>query len=347
MRVISTTTHGLRVVDHQTIGENDSLRNMRKPSDYGRRINHTGHVVSVREILEPQGEFAGYANLYEYEVTVFNPDTLKQEVFNDVSVHESNIANTFTIYEVDATEDTIRAWRRWLVTFKAAEKAYLAMAAAEKNYLADLEIDRIKILHAPNKGAKYKFVRGRKVPLGTTGTLFWYGTNQYGDSWGIALSDAKDPNTGRYTDVVFTKPSNLERVVDAAVQAELDGIAVKKANVGSVGREAAVKKYAEEIVRYAAEWGVPMGLMTDRLLEVAAEMDAVAADFTKRADDNLRSASSLSDYCDSYTKHTRRGVDAHENAAEANRKKAAAAIAVKALIPDAVARINTATPVTT
>jgi hypothetical protein len=343
MKVISTTPHGLRVVDVQTLSEDDIRR---KPSDHRRRINHAGKVVSVREILEPQGEFSGYANLYKYEVTVFDPETLKQEVFVDISVCESNIAKTFTTYGVDAAEDTIRAWRKWLVTFKAAEKANLAAEAAKKNYLLGLEIDRNKILHAPNKGGKYKFVRGVKIPLGTVGTLFWYGTGKYGESWGIALSDAKD-STGRYTDVVFTKPSNLERVIDAAVQSELDEIAAKKAKVASVGEDAWVGQYAADILKYAAEWSVPMDAMTARLLEIADEMDAVAADFDKKAEDSLNAARSLGDYCDSYTKYTRQGVDSHTLAAASYRVKATDALALKERIPLAVKHIDAAASVTT
>lgn len=346
MKVISTTPHGLRVVDVQTLSENDSLRNMRRPSEHRRRIDHTGQVVSVRETFEPLGEISGYANRYEYEVTVFDPETLKQEVFVDVSVHESNIPNTITTYGVDAPEDTIRAWRRWLVTFRAAERANLAASAAEENHLLELKTNRNKILLAPNKGGQYRFVRGVKIPLGTVGTLFWYGTNKYGESWGIALSDAKDPNTGRYTDVVFTKPSNLERVIDAAVQAELDGIAAEKAKVASVGKDAWVNQYTEDILKYAAEWKVPMDVMTARLLEIADEMDAVAADFNRKAKDSLNTAGNLGDYCDSYTKHTQRAVDAHALAAEKYRAKAAAALALKERIPMAVERINHATPVT-
>lgn len=52
------------------------------------------------------------------------------------------------------------------------------------------------------KGQKVKVVRGRKLPIGTTGEIFWVGDNGYGESAGLLLADGQK---------VFTATRNLER----------------------------------------------------------------------------------------------------------------------------------------
>ncbi|MCB9669746.1 MAG: hypothetical protein H6734_09780 [Alphaproteobacteria bacterium] len=37
------------------------------------------------------------------------------------------------------------------------------------------------------KGARVKVVRGRKVPIGTVGTVFWVGDNPYGDGQRLGI----------------------------------------------------------------------------------------------------------------------------------------------------------------
>ena len=69
------------------------------------------------------------------------------------------------------------------------------------------------------KGKRVRVAKGRKVPIGTEGLLFWVGeARTYGgySRWsqttsqkvGIALTDRKE--NGRYADVVWTYLANLE-----------------------------------------------------------------------------------------------------------------------------------------
>lgn len=65
-------------------------------------------------------------------------------------------------------------------------------------------VEDVKI---PSKGKVCKVVRGRKVPVGTTGLLFWTG-GDYGKC-GLALDDKRD-SKGRYANIAWTYIKNVE-----------------------------------------------------------------------------------------------------------------------------------------
>lgn len=78
-----------------------------------------------------------------------------------------------------------------------------------KNYLAALEEQRheAEILRDKMRVEKYKtvkVVRGRKVPKGTIGRVFWMGDSGYGESVGLELADGKK---------VFTAKTNVEVIL--------------------------------------------------------------------------------------------------------------------------------------
>jgi hypothetical protein len=101
-----------------------------------------------------------------------------------------------------------------------AENKAKADAWAYKKLRRDVFAGYLAALRKPVKGDTVTVVKGRKVPVGTTGVLFWVGPERvYGgySEWsktrvqkvGIAMSDAKDAK-GRYTDVVWTYMANIE-----------------------------------------------------------------------------------------------------------------------------------------
>lgn len=76
---------------------------------------------------------------------------------------------------------------------------YECLVRGDEEYRERLEAERqYKI---PTKGKLVRVFKGRKVPIGTEGRVFWYGENQWGFSCGIELQDGKR---------VFTAAGNVE-----------------------------------------------------------------------------------------------------------------------------------------
>lgn len=94
-------------------------------------------------------------------------------------------------------------------TWKEGEKAgvFLRNEMAQEDrrfatYEANLsEVTRDKMV---------RVARGRKVPIGTVGRVFWTGTDGYGKAKvGIALDDTKDAR-GRYANIVWIAAANCD-----------------------------------------------------------------------------------------------------------------------------------------
>jgi len=107
--------------------------------------------------------------------------------------------------EVDATPEVMAAYEAW----KAAEADRVRKeyeVRCERERLEREEKERLE----PKMGRRARVVRGRKVPVGTEGVVFWKGTGEYGERLGLATTDRKV--NGRYADVVWVASSNVENV---------------------------------------------------------------------------------------------------------------------------------------
>lgn len=109
---------------------------------------------------------------------------------------------------VDASPEMQEKARLWL---REKVKAYIPGLVESHSH------DRAQTI---TKGDTVRVVKGRKIPKGTVGKVFWKGETRFGWSVGVALSDRKDAS-GKYADVAFTSPSNLE-VVNAPTYALTD-----------------------------------------------------------------------------------------------------------------------------
>ena len=96
---------------------------------------------------------------------------------------------------VDATPDVVAAHDAWIAA-RAAEKA--AAAEAKREQEAENRIRRVE------RGCWAVVARGRKVPKGTQGRVFWIGHSTYG--WRAGL----ETEAG---DTVWTALDNLDRIV--------------------------------------------------------------------------------------------------------------------------------------
>lgn len=100
------------------------------------------------------------------------------------------------------------------VAYEAA-KAKATKAAREEATRKRLEAEA----KSPDKGRMVKVFKGRKVPIGTTGFVFWTGFDGYGNlKIGIATSNRKAVQPGKkyasFVDVVWCAANNCEALAD-------------------------------------------------------------------------------------------------------------------------------------
>ena len=112
---------------------------------------------------------------------------------------------------IDATTEAAEAYEAHL----RAEAERIARERAEEAARAEAErIARERV--SPEKGAFVIVAKGRKVPVGTVGRLFYTASSEYGMRAGIATSTRTEKRTGRNgteydsaADVVWTALDNL------------------------------------------------------------------------------------------------------------------------------------------
>lgn len=97
--------------------------------------------------------------------------------------------------EVDATPEAIAAYEAWLAA-REAERA-----AAED---ARLEANAESRLREVVRGCPVMVTRGRKIPKGTTGRVFWIGQKQYG----VRVGFEADDGVTHWTDI-----NNVDRII--------------------------------------------------------------------------------------------------------------------------------------
>lgn len=158
---------------------------------------HVGLVLGI-------GEQNGYDDS-DFYATVWNPVTGSPDRIQYGTTRAWTYPNHA---EVDASPEVQAAYQAYLDA--AADKARQAQAALEAK--------------TPRMGKKVRVVRGRKVPIGTEGVIFWMQeqtfTPRFKNGWkhgpdavkvGIALDDTRDAR-GRYANVAWTYIANVEVV---------------------------------------------------------------------------------------------------------------------------------------
>lgn len=118
----------------------------------------------------------------------------------------------YTKFRVDAPMKERVAFQIWWRNTYAKWQAKQAESVVKNRYLGFLRDQWEKTVHPkPVKGSKWRVTAGRKYPKGKTGVLFWEGRTRFGPSYGLAWSDKRGPD-GKFTDVGFVSPHNLEYV---------------------------------------------------------------------------------------------------------------------------------------
>lgn len=129
-------------------------------------------------------------------------------VFDDEDKYFCVSAREMKDITVDASPERIAAYKA-----KRQADIYAKQLKARKD-AAILELNTIRC------GKMVEVVRGRKVPKGTVGKVFWMKDTNYGMKVGIAIGDERDAK-GRYANVAFTYRCNCETVVS---KDELDAV---------------------------------------------------------------------------------------------------------------------------
>jgi hypothetical protein len=141
----------------------------------------------------------------------FSREANKADSFDSYDPAVEKLTETYVV--VDATDEVKALADAWEVKAAEARRA-AAEEKAAKDRLAREETEA----RTPYRGTTVKVVRGRKVKIGTTGVVIWYGEGNYGTRIGLALDEEKGPD-GRYLNVGWTAASNVEVVLSDAEEA--------------------------------------------------------------------------------------------------------------------------------
>lgn len=274
----------LTALTAENIGErSDNEYGRQRLAEYvSRRKGYIGRVIAVSD--SEKYESRGYDDgdtVYRRTVTVWDGE--KGVTFDsDVVLYRNGRA---TAWDVDASPEVAAEYYKWYLSVELPRLAAVEAAAEKGRILRDLDAVEASITAAPAlaRGQTYKVVRGRKVPIGTTGKVFWWGDKGWGMSVGMNTSDRKDAR-GKNLDVVFVALKNLEYVPDA--QASAANATAMFAN--SVERSAAegasvrhgVKFYENALNDWLKKTGYDGDSVRQRLIEV------IEAEVKKTADKN-------------------------------------------------------------
>ncbi len=259
----------LASLTHAHIGQRDDSQYGREAYDkyVALRKQYAGMVVAVsdNEKYESRGWDDG-DTVYRRTVWVFDGVTTK--MFDTDSAEVGHKKGRATAWAVDASPETMAAYYKWLLTISlptlALEKGELAKRKHIAAALNPTETSGPTILA---KGQIYKVVRGRKVPHGTTGKVFWFGDKGWGMSVGLSTSDRKDSN-GRNLDVVFVALKNLEYVPDATTANAVAAATASRADADAVGVLAGMEWYKAEVEAWIANTGYDRDSVHERVIQV-------------------------------------------------------------------------------
>lgn len=161
-----------------------------------------------------------------------------------------------TKFRVDAPMKERIAFQIWWRNTWAKWQANHAEATVKLRYLANLRDQWEKTVHPkPVKGSKWQVTAGRKYPKGKTGVLFWEGRTRFGLSYGLAWSDKRGPD-GKFTDVGFVSPHNLEYVPSDTDMQTLERLKQEASLADAVATEHSTAIYSA-FVDAMPQWDFP------------------------------------------------------------------------------------------
>lgn len=157
----------------------------------------------------------------------------------------------------NAAEAVQKAYAEWYA------KTYLPKAADE-SATKQVMRDESKAQESLNRltgeirrGDMVMVVAGRKYAHGLVGKAFWSGQDNYGNlKYGVALSDRKDPVTGKNADVMWIAASNIEKLPQGVEAEEAERLKARVEETKSAGYKA---RLTSEFIAQYAETGSDTG----------------------------------------------------------------------------------------
>lgn len=145
-------------------------------------IDKKGNVTYEGLVLRLGSSYNSSMDISEYYADVWDGGQVRHVYYG------SNFGSDSGKAEVDATPEVIASYQAWRY----------------RTHLENLALDALRKASFPSNGKVASVVKGRKLPVGTTGIIFWRGPNKfaYGRySVGLELSDGTR---------VFTDENNIE-----------------------------------------------------------------------------------------------------------------------------------------
>jgi hypothetical protein len=169
----------------------------RNSAEYKDETTHEGLVVvgtytRLERVMSDMWETVRYCMVWDPETSSFEEKSLG---CHDLTVR----VGTAT---VDAPPEVLEAYEAEQAA-KQATKEHLAAERAALSARKRMETE----WHSPKHGKIMQVVRGRKVPKGTIGKVFWMRDGRVG----LALSDARDAR-GNYANVAWVDARYLQNV---------------------------------------------------------------------------------------------------------------------------------------
>lgn len=174
---------------------------------------HRGCILSVSE---PEVMDQSIYDMYCYAVVrrVVVWDLIANcERHLTVNGEGSKTNNQATFWCADAPDDVQVVHLRWTLDVRNLETAIRKVDAVINLERQRIERSIVSLESpTPTRGQIWTVVKGRKIPQGTTGTLFWVGDTAWGRKIGISPSGVRD-QAGKYTDAIFVALDNCRVIL--------------------------------------------------------------------------------------------------------------------------------------
>jgi hypothetical protein len=160
--------------------------------------------ITLSEVKEQEHKCSDYYE-YSYYVEYFNIETQKKsKLYIDYGRTESVVIDpSEEILPRVKLQDMIHSKRLQIESLqRSLDKSIRELESIDQ--FGDIE-------DIGRKGDVVEVYKGRKIPKGTIGTVFWSQCGQYGTKLGLRTSEEKD-ESGKWKDVVFVALNNCKRI---------------------------------------------------------------------------------------------------------------------------------------
>jgi len=211
--------------------------------------SYAGRILAMWETSETQQVMS---DIWDYVTTlhglVWEPTTGEAVVVTlGTAVNNYNLSPQPTAHREDASPEYRTAFEAWYASTKVNELALKISQGRASHQARGVDNELIQA-NSVRRGSTVTVVRGRKVPLGVTGKVFWIGESQWGIKVGMNLTDRKDER-GRNLDVVWIAIGNVEVTGNTEEIAQLEA---RRAAILAKGEQGG--EFHAEALMQVANW---------------------------------------------------------------------------------------------